>query len=555
MKRFVGITAVLALMVGLCAADVFATQGRMGGMGDPYGLVNDETDFLIHPSYLADIKAQQIFGDYRFTYRSIDWSWSGSLATNNLFGYTVDSARGKWDSSGDAFEHDATLGIVAPVGSGTGGAFFSYKGVRSNFDGDTTLSGNAYSNSLGIGSRFNMQSDSDEFSMRFLYGQPISGDFKWGAELQFGYQQEKNDTSDSLSSVTLNGTQYLGNASLRGTNGIWGLLYPFMMPKDDNYWDVTVKTGVDGSFGPAKVGVTVRGGAFVGGDSKWKYSDVASVPSEPFDLSNRFDLNGSVDGWKLGGDLWVRVPYSSTVSLPFIVRVDYMDKNRDGSGIGTVASTTGLDSGILDFDAFSQSSAYNYSGKEKLLNIETGGGIDVQYSSTLKLAGGLYYNYISDKQSLSLTGNIADVNVLNMSVPVFVNFNYDGYPDRTEHLARFRFSAEQKYSPDLVLRGGLDVFGGFASESYAFYPSVNNATLLSNKGTLDGTHWGLIGSLGTSFKVQNVLVEPFVQAGYEELSLSDNSGSTSVLGVPLLPWSLDKDRNDVIVTTGVSVKF
>jgi hypothetical protein len=46
-------------------------QGRMAGMGDPYGLVEDESDFLIHPSKVAKGEGIRYYGSYRFNYRDV----------------------------------------------------------------------------------------------------------------------------------------------------------------------------------------------------------------------------------------------------------------------------------------------------------------------------------------------------------------------------------------------------------------------------------------------------------------------------------------------------
>ena len=53
MKKGFFTLMVLSLLVCALAGVSQAWQRRMGGMGDPYGLVADESDFLIHPATIA----------------------------------------------------------------------------------------------------------------------------------------------------------------------------------------------------------------------------------------------------------------------------------------------------------------------------------------------------------------------------------------------------------------------------------------------------------------------------------------------------------------------
>jgi hypothetical protein len=63
----------LVVIVGLLTLSLAGVshgwQGRMAGMGDPFGLVQDESDFLIHPSGIADGKGTNFYGNYRFNGR------------------------------------------------------------------------------------------------------------------------------------------------------------------------------------------------------------------------------------------------------------------------------------------------------------------------------------------------------------------------------------------------------------------------------------------------------------------------------------------------------
>jgi len=53
MKRTPLLIVVLTFLVFSMAGIAHGWQGRMAGMGDPYGLIKDESDFLIHPAGIA----------------------------------------------------------------------------------------------------------------------------------------------------------------------------------------------------------------------------------------------------------------------------------------------------------------------------------------------------------------------------------------------------------------------------------------------------------------------------------------------------------------------
>ncbi len=53
MKKVVITMIGLLLLVFALSGISYGWQGRMGGMGDPYGLVEDESDYLINPAGIA----------------------------------------------------------------------------------------------------------------------------------------------------------------------------------------------------------------------------------------------------------------------------------------------------------------------------------------------------------------------------------------------------------------------------------------------------------------------------------------------------------------------
>ena len=99
---FIVILGFLVLSIG---GPAYGWQGRMGGMGNPDGLVEDESDFLTHPAGIADGKGVNFYGHYRFTWTDVpDWDY-----TVNIFAPVLID-RNPYRRSGDQWEHNALLG-------------------------------------------------------------------------------------------------------------------------------------------------------------------------------------------------------------------------------------------------------------------------------------------------------------------------------------------------------------------------------------------------------------------------------------------------------------
>jgi hypothetical protein len=73
---------ILGFLVLSLAGVSYGWQGRMAGMGDPYGLVQDESDFLIHPAGIANGKGTNFYGNYRFNYTDVmKWNYTSTEFT------------------------------------------------------------------------------------------------------------------------------------------------------------------------------------------------------------------------------------------------------------------------------------------------------------------------------------------------------------------------------------------------------------------------------------------------------------------------------------------
>ena len=72
MKKTLFLFMILSFLVFSLAGIAYSWQGRMAGMGDPYGLIMDESDFLIHPAGIAKGKGINFYGNYRFNLHRCD---------------------------------------------------------------------------------------------------------------------------------------------------------------------------------------------------------------------------------------------------------------------------------------------------------------------------------------------------------------------------------------------------------------------------------------------------------------------------------------------------
>jgi hypothetical protein len=466
----------LPLLLLALAGTSYAWQGRMGGMGDPFGLVADESDYLIHPAKIAKGEGVRFYGDYRFTYTGVmDWNYDVNIF--NSGGALLRFFR--YDTSGYEQDHDALLGTAFPLGPGRMGLFFNYKGKRSDYDGDVQSIFSPLTDTYELTSNF------DAFALRVLYGLPIGGSFKLGGEFQLAYRQEENESQmlqQSLFSFLYENTEGSFSAVLNGNKNF--LL--FMPPYDSHYLEALFKSSLDATIGPIEAALTVRGGFIFNGDNQL-------VRVGPLNL---FDLKGDVEGWRIGGDLWLRYPLAKDLTIPFLVRIDYQTKTRDGDGlpIGTLSG-----------------SPADYKSTEKSFDLEVGGGLDKEFAKGMRLAAGIYYGYGDARNAFSL------------AVPNESLFSdYGPYPSLMEHRLRLALAGEWGISPAVTLRMGLEPFYGWIREDFkntiiALPPVIEDVSL-------DGYRWGIGASVGGSVKFQHLTLEPFINAGYQEMKL-DGDGT------------------------------
>ena len=503
MKQHMLAWAILPLLVLVLAGLAQAGQGRMDGMGDPYGLVSDESDFLIHPAKIAQGEGQTFYGYYRFTYTGVtNWDWDVDVTPLPFFF--------RYDTSGEEQRHDAGAGTAASLGPGRLGLFFSYEGLQGDYDGDVQ---SVFSPPNPL-DEYTLMSDLNAFVLRLLYGLPVGG-FNLGGEFQFSYHQEENASKLLQQSIL---PSWLSNVDGSFSNILGGNknFFAFMMPYDSNYLEALFKGSLDAAIGPVEVAFTARGGFIFNGDNRF----------ERVGLLNLYDLEGDVEGWRAGGDLWLRYALTNNLAIPFLVGIDYQKKTRDAGGL-----LVGLFTGV----------PVGYDSTEKSLELEVGGGIDTELGTGQRIAAGIYYNY---------RDAVDDFLMAIPGTPLVSDYNK--YPALIEHGVRLALAGEWDVSPAVTLRMGLEQFYGWIKEDFE---STNFGILFLNRWieevSLDGHRWGIGASMGGSVTFQNLTLEPFISAGYQEINL-DGDGTELFLGTAM---NVDELKREWCIGGGLSVLF
>jgi hypothetical protein len=481
----------LVLSIGVPA---YSWQGRMGGMADPSGLISDESDFLIHPAKITEGEGVRFYGNYRFTYTGVtDWDDHYTPAGVLL--------SPQWtDVSGEELGHNGLLGASFPLGQGRMGLFFTYDGTTADYDGDDIIGGF---------DRLEIKNDLNNLALRFLYG-VLVGSFKLGAETQIAYRREKDELNRySLTSAVFDD---------------WWIPYEF--PHKSRNWEALFKGSVDGKIGLLDIEFTLRGGFDFAGADKWSFETQVPLGTPV----SGYDAKGDVQGWKIGSDLWLRYPPTQDLTLPLLVRLDYQEKDRDGDGPGWGTAT---------------GNHFVYQAEEKSLAITFGGGVDKEFGKKTRIATGIYYRYLREKEDLSST----------FISPVGWAMNGETYPDSVEHQVLLRTAGEYTLSPAVALRAGFNFFYGWVAPKikYSSNDDAGNSTIEDLSGH-HCPHWGVRTSLGGTIKIKTITLEPFVGGGYRQLHLSARGVYFGNAGTSELTKE-EFTRNEWFVSTGFSVLF
>jgi len=465
MKKNVLMVMVVVFFMFTLIGVSYSWQGRMDGMGDPVGLISDESDFLINPARIADGSGVRLFSHYGFAYRGVDNSWDADLSS--FMGGSGPDLSYDLENDGDEWWNEALLGVSFPMGSGNMGVFVEYEGEYGDYGGHEKLdlSGEF------VDIENDVSADMSDFALRFIYGVPLSKVFKLGTEVKIAYRDEETRWKHKIDDVnipdggvidgifgSLLGLTLDGDISASGgaTNLPTGLSRFMLPPYDSDYWDLSFKLGLNWKVGGVECDFAQRGGFIFAGDNEWDshLSGSGNDTVDSLSLTNDFDMDGDVDGWNMGLDFWLRFPVTASTSMPLVFRLDYQKKERDGSGDGTlgIASTGPSGTGSYSIEHDSQ---------ETLLTITAGGGFDIGVSEKTNLAIGLFYNYINSETDLEMTFSPdgSGINVITET---------GGYPEYSEHQVKLQFAGEHKLSSCLTMRGGLSTFYGWVSEEYDF---------------------------------------------------------------------------------------
>jgi hypothetical protein len=511
MKRVLLSLLCFSLLVFALSGVSYGWQGRMGGAGDPYGLLQDESDFLIHPAKIANGEGIKFYGHYRFTYTDVtDWDYDLDWLT--LTGALLDFYH--YNGSGQEYSHNALLGAATPLGPGRFGIFFTYDGMRGDYDGDEDIFG------ISNFSEYDLSSDFDSFALRLLYGLPIGG-FNLGGEVQFAHRQEKNEswvqTIDPFG--FLNYTLGMDSPDIN--------VLPFLIPYDSSYWEALFKGSLEGMVGPLDLEFTLRGGFIFGGDNNFVQERDIPVGT----INALADLDGDVTGWLIGGDLWLRYALANDLILPFLVRIDYQSKARDADGPGQYGWSPWTD--------------VTYETEEKGLHIVVGGGVNKELGTGTKIAAGIYYNYLQGE-------NRIEQHVAPFTIEYF---DSSESPDSTEHQVMLRLAGELGLSPEVTLRMGLTPFFGWVGEDYEFTYSFGTVPQYTDNISLDGYRWGIGASLGGSVQFDSFTLEPFINGGWQQIDL-DGDGEETIAGFGIGSlWGMDLSRDEWYIGGGCSFLY
>jgi hypothetical protein len=501
-KRFWSVLVVCLLVFGFGGV-AHSWQGRMASMGDPFGLVADESDFLIHPAGIADGKGINFYGNYRFNWLdATHWDYTMKQFDSST-GALVN--RFPFRTTGNETQHDALVGAALPLGPGRLGLFFQYANRDGDFDGHELIPG-AYN-------RYTFDDSLDSFTLRVLYGIPM-GTAKLGNEIQLGYKRAEN--SDTFFSENF-GDVYVNN--IIGSHIPTINTFPFQFPYDSKWWEMLFKSSLEGSLGPGKLSATVRGGFIFSGENDPRYRIIDSTTLAAFEAVN---FDGNVEGWKAGGDLWWRMPLNNGLSLPLLIRVDYDRKTWDGKGVNGPLGDLPI----------------RYRSNEKSFKVEAGGGLDKDFGKGKRAAIGLYYNY-------------QDSNRFYFYQYPDQKTDHTDYPHQMEHRGILKIAGEKEFCPVFTARLGLNIFYGWVNEGYRY-----KETLVPSGGTvehvsIDGSNWGALVSLGGTVKLSQFSLEPFVSAGYRRFDLDGENGFRS----PDLSLNMDKLKEEWSVGAGFSIKY
>jgi hypothetical protein len=557
MKKVFWILVCTVFMVAIFAGNSAAFKGRNEGMGNVSGLVRDNSDMLIHPSTIVDGEGLEFFAHYGFTYTDVGkWDFdseiSGGLIPNivAIFGLDLDGGYDR-ELDGDEYLHEALLGSAIPLGKGRLGIFLDYTRKRGEFEGKESIGGEL--SPLGSASiNFDEEIDSklDDFTLSMIFGIPL-GAVNLGLELAVGYTNESSSWEAELDDIDISPpVPFLPSIDLVMSDfPILNLLEREILPYDSQYWDFGFKLGVSSEFeNGISFALTPKFKWIFGGDNELNPDFNAEIAIAPgIELDHTPNLDGDVDGFDWGLDLWLRFPISDSAWMPFLFRIENKKIERTANGHDDFdIEATGLGTLSTDFE-------WDVDIEETQLHIEAGGGFDINVTPDTKIAIGVYYNYFDREREYD--------RVLGISTAgTDVSFDSE-FADYEEHQIKIKLAGETAVSPSFALRGGINWFYGSITETYDTeidlsipIPIPIPSPLVENTIELDGSRWGISGAIGATIKLSSVTIEPYIKGGYQEIDLSGEE-DWDIIGLNILAMDADRTREEWFVGAGFSILF
>jgi hypothetical protein len=485
-----------SVLIFTLAGPSYGWQGRMTGMADPYGLLLDESDFLIHPSKIAQGKGITFYGDYRFTYTNVR-NWDNHLDLLDTSGILTDFFH--YDTSGNEYKHNALLGAAFPLGPGRIGAFFSFEKNRGDDDGIRRP----------FPDKYYMDSYLDDLSFSIIYGYPVNK-LDFGLQLGAAHREEQKRWRIPFTQNNIWPTDYDQN------------LHFFMNPYDSNYWEMFWKAGLGTKFNSASFDWTVRGGYIIDSDNKYEYI---------YGMIENVDMRGNVEGWRIGSDAWLRYGLRDGLTLPILLSADHTKKIREGHGIGA---------GIFDFG-----NHYTYKHYEKTSEIKIGGGVEKKMNTNGLIGAGLYYHYLRGREHQKFS------NPDYLGSGYFYDYIY--FPLHKEHRLETKVAGEFEISPSVTLQMGLSSFYGWVGTHT--FKQTSSVYMLTDEINLDGHAWGINASLGSTVKILPFSLEPFINGGYHRFKFDGDGDERSSAGTLIGRWNVEQNRDEWLIGGGFSIKF
>jgi hypothetical protein len=497
----------------------FAWQGRMDGMDNPIGLVNDESDFLIHPAKLVNINDNHYYADYKFDYHHVDrWDNTFTYGPPSLifpFPPLDGGTYSPFSITGSERDHNTSVGGTWRFGPGQLGVFLQYSLQEASFDGTVNYSGSGM-HPVPVSDRFAFDIDSENFAVRFLYGLPIET-WKFGAEIGFAHKSHQNTT-----------TQF-------GWNGLFAAYPPiglcptlnslvYRVPDDSSWNESNFKISAEKQIGPGMLTFTPRISTIFDGVSKVN----AKVGILQIGFADQ-NSDGRLAGWNTGADLWYRIQLDKATDLPILIRAEYDLMNIDIPGFRTGPQDVSHDI--------------------KNILFETGGGIDRKFGQT-RIAAGVFYNYIEGRDSYTFAYFSS-------------TFTDSESQHEKEHRIVLKLSFEQIISPEFTTRFGVSPFYGWVKNNYLnsnhwggpFPYYLDIAQDISTS----GHRLGVTASAGATLKVAKIAIEPFISGAIQKTAMDTKSGLLAETGsfIPDSQISADMQsrKTEWSVSGGLSIKY